>query len=88
MRLSLSVSDVDKNVLSFMSGADIGFSFSLAICFSEISFGHRTELAKTLTARDADSKVPTGNVPVTHIEGGRLEVPDLAALQLLAGLCR
>lgn len=32
--------------------------------------GHREELSKLLTARDANSKVPTGNVMVAHMEGG------------------
>jgi hypothetical protein len=32
--------------------------------------GHRQELAKALNARDANSKVHTGNVVVAHIEGG------------------
>lgn len=32
--------------------------------------GHRQDLLKLLTARDANSKVPTGNVVVAHLEGG------------------
>ncbi len=32
--------------------------------------GHRQELAKILTSQNPDSKVPTGNVVVAHIEGG------------------
>ncbi len=32
--------------------------------------GHRQELAKILTARDANSKVPMGSVVVAHMEGG------------------
>jgi hypothetical protein len=32
--------------------------------------GHRQELAKVLNARDANAKVQTGNVTLTHMEGG------------------
>ena len=32
--------------------------------------GHRQELEKLLTARDANSKVQTGNVMMAHMEGG------------------
>jgi len=32
--------------------------------------GHRDQLEKALTARDANAKVPTGNVVIAHIEGG------------------